>query len=299
MIFSDRSIPEQTRSAVNAALTHGRLPQSVLLSGGSQQLREDCAGELCMAALCVSPRPGTQIPCGACHCCRKVSAGVHTDVIRVAPTGGRKTVSVADVRQQVLESLYKSPTEADNKVYLFPNADALSPQIQNALLKTVEEPPEDVMFLFLCEQRESLLPTVISRLTEYPLGDTLSAAGRKEDEAVTQTARGIAAALAEDDEFALMLKTAPMVKNRAMMAQVASKLIEIVRDALIEHSGAGMLSGCDREAIALSMRYDAPSLIRIKEAMDKIVANAASNANENLLITLFSSSLALIIKERK
>lgn len=299
MIFTDRSIPEQTRNAVNAAISHGRLPQSVMLSGGSQKLREDCARELCMAALCASPSPGTQLPCGTCHCCRKVLAGTHPDVTAVGPTGGRKTIGKGDVEQQVMEPLYKSPTEADNKVYLFSDADALSPIIQNMLLKTLEEPPEDVMFLFLCEKRESLLTTVISRLTEYPLGDTLSAEGKKEDEAVTQTARGIVSALANEDEFALMLKTAPMVKNRTMMAQTAAKIIQIVRDALAEHSGAQMLSGCDREAMALSMRYDAASLIRIKDAMEKIIANAAANANENLLLTLFSSSLALILKERQ
>ena len=299
MVFTDLSIPEDTRRTVNAALSHGRLPQSVLLSGGSAALREDCARELAMAALCASPLPGTQTPCGKCHCCRKVLSGTHPDLTRVIPSDGRKTVSRDDLTQQVMDSLYKSPTEAANKVYVFPDADTLSPILQNKLLKSIEEPPADVMFLFLCDKRESLLTTVISRLTEYPLGDTFSAAGREKDGNVTEIARGLAAALAKEDEFGLMLKTAPMAKNRALMAQTAAKLTEIVRDALIEHSGAALLSGCDREAMLLSVSYDAPALIRIKDAMDKIIANAAANANENLLLTLFSSSLAVVIKERK
>ncbi len=299
MVFTDLSIPEDTRRTVNAALSHGRLPQSVLLSGGSAALREDCARELAMAALCASPLPGTQTPCGKCHCCRKVLSGTHPDLTRVIPSDGRKTVSRDDLTQQVMDSLYKSPTEAANKVYVFPDADTLSPILQNKLLKSIEEPPADVMFLFLCDKRESLLTTVISRLTEYPLGDTFSAAGREKDGNVTEIARGLAAALAKEDEYGLMLKTAPMAKNRAMMAQVAAKLTEIVRDALIEHSGAALLSGCDREAMLLSVSYDAPALIRIKDAMDRIIVNAAANANENLLLTLFSSSLAVVIKERK
>lgn len=298
MVFHDQAIPEGTRKAVNAALAHGRLSQSVMLTGGSPKLREDCARELCMAALCASPQPGTQLPCGTCHSCRKIIAGTHPDLTRVSPTGGRKTVAVSDVRQQVMEPLYKSPTEAENKVYLFDNADALSPQIQNALLKSIEEPPEDVMFLFLCEKRESLLTTVISRLTEYPLGDTLSAGGRTEDEAVVQTACAIVTALAQEDEYTLMLHTAPMAKNRTMMAQTAAKITEIVRDALAEHGGARMLSGCEKEALLLSIHYGAPALIRIKDAMDTVMTNASANANENLLLTLFSSSLAVIMKER-
>ena len=299
MVFTDLSIPEDTQRTVNAALSHGRLPQSVLLSGGSAALREDCARELAMAALCASPLPGTQTPCGKCHCCRKVLSGTHPDLTRVIPSDGRKTVSRDDLTQQVMDSLYKSPTEAANKVYVFPDADTLSPILQNKLLKSIEEPPADVMFLFLCDKRESLLTTVISRLTEYPLGDTFSAAGREKDGNVTDIARGLAAALAKEDEYGLMLKTAPMAKNRALMAQTAAKLTEIVRDALIEHSGAALLSGCDREAMLLSVSYDAPALIRIKDAMDKIIANAAANANENLLLTLFSSSLAVVMKERK
>ena len=117
MVFTDLSIPEDTRRTVNAALSHGRLPQSVLLSGGSAALREDCARELAMAALCASPLPGTQTPCGKCHCCRKVLSGTHPDLTRVIPSDGRKTVSRDDLTQQVMDSLYKSPTEAANKVY--------------------------------------------------------------------------------------------------------------------------------------------------------------------------------------
>ena len=297
--FSDPHIPDSTRRAVNAAAVHGRLPQSVLLSGGTKALREACAKELCLAALCAEASPADPMPCGQCHCCRKVLAGTHPDVTEVTPSENRKTVGKGDVEQQVLEPLYKSPTEADNKVYVFPEADTLSPIVQNSLLKTLEEPPEDVMFLFLCEKRESLLPTVISRLTEYPLGDSLSAEGRQEDEAVISAARQLAAALAKEDEYALMLATAPMVKNRAMMAGAAGKLTEIVRDALISGSGAKELSGCEKEAALLAMYYGAPSLIKIKDAMDRIIANAAANANENLLLTQFSSSLAMILKERR
>ena len=299
MIFAEQEIPADTRRAVNAAVERRRLPQSVMLTGGSQALREQCAKELCLAALCAEITPDSPFPCGKCHSCRKALAGTHPDVKRVVPAENRKTVSVEAVRQQVLEELYKSPTEAENKVYVFPDADALSPQIQNALLKTVEEPPEDVMFLFLCEQRESMLTTVISRLTEYALGDAFSAKQREEDEAVLTAAKGIAAALAQGDEYELMLTTAPMVKNRAMTAKTAAKLTEIARDALAADSGADMLSGGEREAMLLAARYNAAALIKIKDAMDKIIVNAAANANENLLLTLFSSSLAKIIKERR
>lgn len=299
MLFSDKEIPADTCRAVNRAVGNMRLPQSVMLSGGSQKLREKSARELCLAALCRNITKTAPVPCGKCSSCKKVLAGTHPDIITAHPTGTRKTISIDDIREQIFGPLCKSPTEADNKVFLFTDADGLSVQIQNALLKTIEEPPEDAMFIFLCEKRESMLTTVISRLTEYALGDTLSSKSRTEDEKVREAAADIARCMAKENEYALMLKTAVMQKNRKMMSQVAEKLTAIVRDALVENSGAQLLSGCEEEAFMLSASFSAPSLLKIKAAMDTIIANAAANANENLLITRFSSSLALIMKERK
>lgn len=299
LLFCDREIPEETANAVNMAIRSGRLPQSVMLSGGSAALREKCAAELCLAALCPNISPGSPFPCGECSACKRIRKKLHPDVTRVIPDGKKKTVSIENIREQVLKNLYVSPTEAAAKVYIFPDADTLSVQIQNALLKTIEEPPETAMFIFCCEQREKLLTTVISRLTEYSLGDTLSSGSRTEDDNAVAIARELAVSLSKDDEYSLFLQTAPMQKNRKLISLVASKLIEIVRDALCEGSGASLLSDCDTEAFALAASFGASSLIKIKQAMDSIVSDAAANANENLLITKFSSSLAVIMKERR
>lgn len=298
-LFRDTEIPENTREEVNRAVKAMRLPQSVLLSGGSEKLREKCIKDLCAAALCGNITRTSPFPCGKCASCRKVEAGVHPDVIRITPDAGRKTISVDNIRKQVIATVCEPPNEAPNKVYILPGAGDYSAVIQNALLKSIEEPPEYVMFILESEQRETLLTTIISRVTEYHLGDTLTSKSRKEDEKVLETAKEIINSLIKDDEYGLMLKTAPMQKNRKLVSAVAVKIITAVRDALCEESGAELLSGLDREVFLLSSGFDAASLIKIKEHMDMMVSDAAANANENLLLSRFCSGLAVIQKERR
>ena len=299
MIFTDKEIPENTIKAVNSAVKLGRLPCSVLLSGGSEALREKCALELASAVLCTETQGRNSEPCMKCSACLRVRSGLHPDVFRIIPEDGKKLLSVKTVRENCLSRLSSSPTEGLNKVFIFPECDDMQAVVQNALLKSIEEPPEDTMFIFCCDVREGLLDTVISRLTEYPLGDTLSSKSRKTDDKVLKTAENIAFALCNEDEFGVMLACSPMHKNRKMMASVASSLILIIRDAMAEGSGSPVLSGCDMAAYSLSRSYKISSLLQIKEVLDKIIDEAQHNANENLLISRFSSETASIMKDRK
>ncbi|MBQ2759364.1 MAG: hypothetical protein IKJ88_01310 [Clostridia bacterium] len=296
MIFNSPEIPEHTIRAVNTLSVNGRIPQTVMLSGGNDALQKKCALELANAVMCSQLKNG--VPCGTCSDCIKIKAGSHPDIINIVPEKDKKNVSKEQIDSLVLSSLYLSPNEAANKVYIFPDANSLSPVIQNALLKSIEEPPEFVMFIFLCELREKMLETIISRCVEFHLGDTLSAKIKTENEKVLNTAKDIVNALCKEDEFSLFLKTAPLQKNRQLTKQCAEKITNIVRDALTEGSNAPLLSGCELEAYSLARSFGTQSLLKIKDAMDIIQSDAAMNANENLLITRLSSLLAVIMKER-
>lgn len=296
MLFADNEILKSTREAVNSAVKAGRLPCSILLSGASAALREKCAYELAAAVLCTENK--NSAPCMKCSACLRALSGVHPDIMKMVPEDGKKLLSVKSVRENCLSRLYTAPAEGDNKVFIFPSCDDMSTVIQNALLKSIEEPPEDTLFILCADARESLLTTVISRLTEYPLGDPLSSKSRKSDEEVISCAEKLALAMANEDEFSLMIAAGAMHKNRKMMSAVASRLILIIRDAMTEGSRAEHLSGCEMASYALSRSFRTSSLLQIKEIMDKIISEAASNANENLLISRFSSEIAVIMKDR-
>lgn len=267
----------------------GRLPQSVLLTGGEDKLRLLCGKELAAAVLCDSPVEGC--PCGKCKSCKKVKAGSHPDLVAVMPAEGRKTVSKEIISEQVVEKLYVAPNESENKVFLFPDAQDLSPIIQNALLKSLEEPPPFVMFVFLCNRRESMLETVISRCTEFSLGDLQAESKKKEAMLALQTAADLARALCGGTEFDLMLAAAPMQKNRSLMKKTAECFALIVRDAMAANSDAAFLSQHEREALLLNSRCSVTALLKMKDAMEEIRSYADNNANENLLLSKFTSSL--------
>ena len=288
MLFDLPEIPSATKTRVRSLAGKNRLPQSILLTGGSEKLREKCALELAGTAVCVNKTEGA--PCGKCPGCRKLKAGSHPDVIPVRPEKDKKNVSVAAVRELVLDRLYVAPNEAPDKVYIFYTAGELSPLIQNTLLKTIEEPPPFVMFILLSEQRDTLLSTVVSRVTEFPLGDVLTAERKNKEEEIAGIANGIARALARGDEYALMASTAPLTKNRALMKKTAERLILILRDAAA-FGESEPLGGNEEAAMRLHTAFSLTQLYALKEALEQLALYAAANANENLLQTLFSSRL--------
>ena len=288
MLFDLPEIPSATKTRVRSLAKKNRLPQSILLTGGSEKLREKCALELAGTAVCGNKTEGA--PCGKCPACKKLKAGSHPDVIPVRPEKDKKNVSVAAVRELVLDRLYVAPNEAPDKVYIFYTAGELSPLIQNTLLKTMEEPPPFVMFILLSEQRDTLLSTVVSRVTEFPLGDVLTAERKNKEEEIAGIANGVARALARGDEYALMASTAPLTKNRALMKKTAERLILIVRDAAA-FGESEPLGGNEEAAMRLHTAFSLTQLYALKETLEQLALYAASNANENLLQTLFSSRL--------
>ena len=292
MIFADKDFPAATRETVAAFCRRGRLPQSILLTGSGAKKREKAATELAMAAMCEQPKQDGQ-PCLTCDACRKIKAGAHPDVIRIEPEKDRKTVSVEQVRRQVLETLWIAPNEGKVKVYLFFGAETLSDVIQNALLKTIEEPPAFTMFLLLSRSRDMLLPTVLSRVTELSLGDELTAERKSREETELRLTASVLEAFCRGSEYELMLACAPMMKNRALMQKVADRITVTVRDALAGDA-APPLSGCEREAILLSATFPTSTLLAVCEVMARISARANANANENLLLSAFSAELAAL-----
>ena len=100
--------------------------------------------------------------CGKCRSCRQALSGNQPDIIRVSHEKP-STISVDDIRQQVNNDIVIKHYSSRYKVYIIPDADMLSVQAQNALLKTIEEPPEYAVILLLTENAETLLPTIRSR----------------------------------------------------------------------------------------------------------------------------------------
>lgn len=101
-------------------------------------------------------------PCGMCHSCIQMESGSHPDVIYVHHEKPN-SISVDDIRTQVNNDIMIKPYQGPYKIYIISEADLMTPQAQNALLKTIEEPPEYAVIFLLAENAQQLLPTITSR----------------------------------------------------------------------------------------------------------------------------------------
>lgn len=105
--------------------------------------------------------PYAPIPCGVCEGCRKVQEGICPDVHLIG-RGGKATLGVDAIRH-LRQDVYLGPGDMDKKLYIIEDAHTLTPQAQNALLLTLEDPPPYVVFLLLCDGADKLLETIRSR----------------------------------------------------------------------------------------------------------------------------------------
>ncbi|MBO6113959.1 MAG: DNA polymerase III subunit delta' [Lachnospiraceae bacterium] len=100
-------------------------------------------------------------PCEKCQSCKQAESGNHPDIIFV--THEKSVISVNDIREQVINTIDIKPYKSRYKIYIIEESELMTVEAQNALLKTIEEPPEYGVIILLTSNIEKLLPTVISR----------------------------------------------------------------------------------------------------------------------------------------
>lgn len=140
---------------------------------------------------------GESPPCGDCSSCRRIGAGLHPDVQVVAPA--RTEIGIEQIRE-IASSAYLSPFEGRGRVYILDGVERLSLEAANCFLKTLEEPPPQVLFLLLTSAEGALLPTIISRcqrLELRPLPQELIAQALRERWGVEESRAQLLAHLAQ------------------------------------------------------------------------------------------------------
>ena len=163
-------------SLLTRAIARGTLPPSLLLAGPRGIGKRMTATAIATTLNCLHPRPAGAFEtdaCGECQSCRRIARGVHPDVVVVEP-GDLGTISIEAVREVIDRANYR-PFEGRRRVVIVDEADALMPQAQNALLKTLEEPPSASVFVLVSSMADALLPTVRSRCRPLRFGELATA----------------------------------------------------------------------------------------------------------------------------
>ncbi len=154
----------------------GRPAHAVLLVGPGSAGKTTLALDLAAGLLCRDPDPGAR-PCRTCRGCRLVATGNHPDLHRLAPEGpggqvriGAATDPDPGTVRHLIGELALLPVEGGARVAIVEQAHRLNDESQNALLKTLEEPPAGVTIILCADDEECLLPTVRSRCVRVRLG---------------------------------------------------------------------------------------------------------------------------------
>lgn len=182
-------------------LNEEKLSHAYIVAGPPETALEK-ARQLAGRMLCSA---GQGRPCGVCRDCVKLERGAHPDFITVqrqtdAAGKPRREIYVEQVRD-IVDSAHILPNEAAKKVYVIQDADYMNASAQNALLKLLEEPPEFVALLLLCENAGALLETVRSRCVTVRV---TGPGAREDDPAAQESARRYFECAARRDGLALL-----------------------------------------------------------------------------------------------
>ncbi|MDK2902391.1 MAG: polymerase subunit delta [Clostridiales bacterium] len=143
------------------ALAHQTISHAYIFEGPAGAGKSTLANAFCQAIVCEEHKP-----CGVCGACRRFEAGTHPDYKVIAPE--KNTIGVDKIRE-LIGDIYINPYMADRKVYVIDQAQSMTVQAQNALLKTLEDPPPYAVIILLTTGADNLLPTVVSRCLIYKL----------------------------------------------------------------------------------------------------------------------------------
>lgn len=170
--FGDIVGQQQIKGHLQNALSTGKISHAYIINGEKSSGKEFIAKVFAMALQC---EEGSMEPCQECRSCKQALSGNHPDIIRVVHEKPN-SVSVDDIRTQVNNDVAVKPYSSPYKVYIISEAEKMTVQAQNAILKTLEEPPAYAVILLLTDNVNSLLPTILSRcvvLNMKPVPDAL------------------------------------------------------------------------------------------------------------------------------
>jgi DNA polymerase-3 subunit delta' len=147
------------------AVAQGTLPHSLIFAGPEGVGKRLTATALAQALNC---ERADGAGCGECTACKRIARGVHADILVIEP-GDSGSIKIDQVREAVDRTAYR-PFEGRRRLVIIDEADALVPEAQNALLKTLEEPPPASVFVLITSRPDVLLPTVRSRCQRLRFG---------------------------------------------------------------------------------------------------------------------------------
>jgi DNA polymerase-3 subunit gamma/tau len=249
--FADLVGQAHVTETLQNAIRNNRVAHAYIFSGARGVGKTTAARILAKALNCVNgPTPE---PCGVCDSCKEIAAGTSLDVIEIDAASNRGIDQIRELREMVRYA----PAAARSKVVILDEAHMLTGEASNALLKTLEEPPDRVIFVMATTEPENLVDTIRSRsqhfhfraLTFAEISGRLQEIAQKEDVKIEQGALAVIARMAEGslrDALSLLEQARAFCGDTIPDKDVRELLGVVPEDALEELVGAIASGSADR-----------------------------------------------------
>ncbi len=318
MLLSEFAANAELKYELSNIMLKNTLPHAVIIEGAVGTGRKTIADIIAQYCVCSSD---SQKPCGICRNCIKADQHIHPDIF-YADGNEPKALSVDSIRN-IRSSAYIMPNEAPMKAYLLLNCDKMLPPAQNAFLKILEEPPQNVQFIMTVRSSSSLLQTVRSRSRIFSLfpaevNDAAAIAAKRfpqkdisEIKNIAQLCDGnigmtlqmlqnggqeaqklaeeIFASIMLSSEYPLLQSLQQLAGDRNFAASVLDFMSELAAECVRASIGADVYS---KTAAAIAERYSKKRIFCISENI--LYARKVLNTNVNL--NLFCTWLCSVLK---
>ena len=163
--FQDILGHEMIKDHFRKAIENHKVSHAYILAGEEGMGRKSLANAFAMTLLC---EKGLKEPCMECHSCKQMLSDNHPDVIHVTHEKPG-SIGVDDIRKQINDTIMIKPYSSYYKIYMVDEAEKMTVQAQNALLKTIEEPPSYAVIILMTTNPDAFLPTIPSRCIQPKL----------------------------------------------------------------------------------------------------------------------------------
>lgn len=281
--FADLVGQEHISRTLSRAVTSGQTSHAYLFTGPRGTGKTSTAKILARALNCAEGP--TLTPCGVCDSCRSISDGSSMDVFEIDAASNRGIDEIRDLR----ESVKFAPTEGHYKIYIIDEVHMLTTEAFNALLKTLEEPPERVIFILATTEPHKVPATIQSRCQRYDfhritvteIRDRLIYVCKESDIAAEEDALGIIAAQADGG-----MRDALSILDQCMALAEGTLTAERVQEALglVGRAWIRRMAGeiAARDAAALIAQLS--ELLQSGRALKQVLAELAQHFRRLMIV---------------
>jgi DNA polymerase-3 subunit gamma/tau len=253
--FKDLVGQQHVTETLANAIKNNRVAHAYIFSGARGVGKTTAARILAKAMNCV--KGPTPEPCGECDSCKEITAGTSLDVIEIDAASNRGIEQIRELREMVRYA----PAASRSKVVLLDEAHMLTPEASNALLKTLEEPPDRVVFVMATTEPEKLVDTIRSRsqhfhfraLTFAEIAGRLEEIANKENLKIESGAMAVMARMAEGSlrDALSLLEQARAYCGDTISDKEVRELLGVVPDDALEELVGAISSGSADRALGL------------------------------------------------